>query len=241
MKFILVSAIVFITSLRTEAQEQYISPDQGHYAFLELYQLDSLGHSNSTGRYFGALYFSFLQSIEKQLEPFDPKTRELVRRFEKIFARFYIEACAAHRQNQPIAVNEWSAYFSNQSLQPIQYKLLGTNAHLNGALWQALTNTFSMEEMGQLKKEFVIFKKSLNHIYKLVYAEAVTSNQKLKNLATVSLGFSEVAGNFYLYKWRRRQMRLARLYWSQSPRYTALVKKVDRKKRNIDRLIIETL
>jgi hypothetical protein len=81
-----------------------------------------------------------------------------------------------------IEVAEWKAYFADTGLQPIQYKLLGTNAHLNGGLWQALTHSFTQEEMQRLKKEFVIFKKSLNHTYVIVYKEAIVDNKKAKLL-----------------------------------------------------------
>src|ERR1700750_2704567 len=77
------------------------------YSFRQLYELDSLGNSNSIGKYFGNLYFTFLQSIEKQLAPANSTTKERVRRFEKIFAQFYIDACKAYECHQPIAIQEW--------------------------------------------------------------------------------------------------------------------------------------
>lgn len=211
------------------------------YEFLQLYKLDSLGNSSSTGRYFGSLYCGFLQSIEKQLASADSGTKQLVRHFECVFAQFFIDACNAHQQNQPISIQEWRAYFSEPALQPIQYKLLGTNAHLNGGLWQALTHSFTKDEMQQLKSEFVIFKKSLNLTYTLVYHEAVDENKKIRSLVNLTIGIPKWIGNYYLYKWRKRQMRLARFYWAGSPKYSTLAKKVNIKKRKIDWLIIHTI
>ncbi|MFN2437808.1 MAG: hypothetical protein ABR503_01325, partial [Chitinophagaceae bacterium] len=116
-----------------------------------------------------------------------------------------------------------------------------TNAHLNGALWQALTQTFTEAEMAGLKREFVFFKKSLNRTYILVYNEAVEDSKTANAIRTVTLGLSRIIGNYYLYKWRKRQMKLARLYWSQSPRLEPLLKKVGMKKQKIDRLIINKI
>jgi len=242
MKNILIGIIIVIAGLAGKTQGTQLSLKYSvKYEFLQLYQLDSLGKSNSISRYFGSLYFSFLQSIEKQLSPADSVTRQLVRRFEKGFSQFYIDACEAYQQRRAPAIQEWSAYFSDSSLEPIQYKLLGANAHLNGGLWQALTNSFSQEEMQTLKNEFVIFKKSLNQTYKLVYHEAVADNRRVNDLEKLSVGTSQWIGNYYLYKWRKRQMRLARLYWSGSGKYFILLKKIKKKKRKIDWLIIHTL
>ena len=201
-------------------------------------QLDSIGNSQSISKHFGRLYYVFLSMVEEQLSGLDTPAQKMVRNFEKVFAGFYIDACNAHEANKEIAVGEWQAYYSRTDLSPIQYKLLGTNAHLNGALWQAFTLSFSQAEMEALKKEFVFFKRSLNRTYVLVYKEAVRDSKTANTIRNRSFGLSRLAGDFYLYKWRKRQMKLARLYWNDSPKFEALLKKVDLKKQKIDRLII---
>lgn len=241
IKYIFICIILICNSPAKSQGTQLSLKYSGPYEFLQLYQLDSIANSYSPGRYFGSLYFTFLQSIEKQLSSADSFSKHLVQKFERVFAQFYIDACNAHETHQPIIIREWEPYFSYPGLQPFQYKLLGANAHLNGGLWQALTNSFSQEEMKALRNEFVIFKKSLNQTYKGVYREAAASNKKVHALEKLSMGTSHWIGNYYLYKWRKRQMRLARLYWSASPGYSILLKKVERKKRKIDWLIIHTL
>jgi hypothetical protein len=221
----------------TEAPFQF--PDQ--YNFVQLYQLDSLGKSNSIAKYFGKQYFTFLQLIEKQLEPADSLTKEQVRHFEKNFAQFFIDACEAYCQHQSILIPEWRAYFSDSSLQPIQYKLLAANAHLNGGLFRALVQSYTQEEMNELKNEFDIFKKSLNTTYKLLYREAAAENRTIKKFDRITFGILRWAGNYYLYRWRRRQMKLARFFWTESSRYPALLKKIEKKKKKIDWLISHTL
>jgi hypothetical protein len=81
------------------------------YPFKQLYELGSIGNSNSPARYFGNLYFHFLESIENQLGPTDSLKTNLVRRFEKIFAQFYVDAYIAHQNDQSITPSEWKAYF----------------------------------------------------------------------------------------------------------------------------------
>ncbi|HEY2721468.1 MAG TPA: hypothetical protein VGI82_07075 [Chitinophagaceae bacterium] len=81
--------------------------------------------------------------------------------------------------------------FLSSSLQSIQYELLGANAHLNGGLWQVLTPSFSGEEMKTSKAEFVVFKKSLNQTYDLVYFEAVTQNKRAHGIKNCEWAFRD--------------------------------------------------
>ena len=201
----------------------YAKTQNPQYPFKQLYQLDSIRKSTSISKYFGELYFTFLQSIEKQLTPADSNTKKLIRRFEAVFAQFYIDACEDYKFHQQINITDWQSYFSDSSLTPIQYKLLGTNAHLNGRLWEALANSFTLDEMDMLKKEFVIFKKSLNKTYRYVYREATSSSINISMLRTFSFGIDKFAGYYYLYKWRRRQMKLARFYLSNSSCFNILL------------------
>ncbi len=205
------------------------------------YQLDSISHSNSIAKHFAGLYHAFLKSIESQVVTADTATQRLVRRFEQVFAQFYVDACHAHLHQREIKITDWQAYFSQNDLQPIQYKLLGANAHLNGGLWQALTSAFTKQEMDQLHKQFLIFNHTLNKIYRQVYKEGEQHNKKLSRLAMFSLGLDQLIGNYYLYKWRKRQMRIAKLFWNASTRLPAVSQRVLIRKNFIDRLIIKTL
>jgi hypothetical protein len=63
----------------------------------------------------------------------------------------------------------------------------------------------------------------------------------VRTLHILSLGLAKPIGNFYLYKWRKRQMRLTELYYAGSPRYERLLKKITRKKEKIDRLVVRNV
>ena len=217
----------------------YAKTQNAQYPFKQLYQLDSIGQSPSISKYFGELYFTFLQSIEEQLSPADSNTKKLIRRFEAVFAQFYIDACEAYRYHQEINIADWRPYFSDSGLKPIQYKLLGTNAHLNGRLWEALANSFTLDEMNMLKNEFIIFKKSLNKTYKKVYQEAASSTKNISMLRNFSFGIDKLSGYYYLYKWRRRQMKLARLYLSNSSCFNILLTRVNQNREKINKLIFK--
>src|SRR5688500_6198435 len=128
-----------------------------NYSFYQLYQLDSIASSPSIGRHFGALYFDFLQLVEAELVEADTSTRRLVRYFEQVFAQFFIDACIAYEQKRNIPLPAWRKYFENNDLNPEQYNLLGTNAHLNGGLAEAIAKSYTPEEWKKLKSEYVLF------------------------------------------------------------------------------------
>src|SRR5689334_13913371 len=135
---------------------------ENNYSFYQLYQLDSIGHSPSIGRYFGDLYYRFLLLVEEQLKRSDTATERLVRNFESVFAKFFIDACIAYKNGEQIQLTEWRKYFSDSTLQPIQYYLLGANAHLNGGLSSAIAGSYTPDEWKTIKKKYYLFNICLN-------------------------------------------------------------------------------
>ncbi|HYM92768.1 MAG TPA: DUF5995 family protein [Chitinophagaceae bacterium] len=216
-------------------------PQDNTYSFYQLYQLDSIGHSISPGSYFGKLYFEFLKLVEKKLSSTDTVTKRLVRNFEIVFARFFIDACIAYKDHQPIPLPAWRNYFTDTTLQPIQYKLLGANAHLNGGLAEAIKGSYTPKEWKQVKKKYIIFNSCLNETYRQVYKEAKQTNSRVRFLNRITLGFDKLLGYYYLYKWRKRQMRLAGHLYNNPSKYQPLLDKINRKKNRIDRLVIKNL
>jgi len=231
MKYCLI--ILFSLALQTNGVSQTKS-----YPFYQLYQLDSIGQSNSISRHFGSLYFDFLQLVEKELETADTTTQRLLRHFETVFAQFYIDACVAYQQHKEIPLPAWRAYFADTSLQFFQYYLLGANAHLNGGLAEAIAGSYTPSEWIQLKKKYVLFNKCLNQTFKKVYKETVANSKRAQWLSILTLGLAKPLGQYYLYKWRKRQMRLTENFYKGSAGYKKLSDKVNLKKRKIDRLVL---
>jgi hypothetical protein len=212
-----------------------------NYAFKELRQLDSISKSPGISRHFGGLYFHFLQLVEKRLVNADTTTQRLVRNFEAVFAGLYIDAARAWNNHEPIALHAWQAYFADTGLSPIQYKLLGANAHLNGGLSAAIAGSYTPSEWKYLKKKYVLFNKCLNKTYRQVYDEVLSSIPRARTLHGLSLGIDRIAGSYYLYKWRKRQMRLAQYGFTHSSRYKKFLDKISRKKDRIDQLVLTQL
>jgi hypothetical protein len=175
--------------------------------------------------------------VEKKLEDADTATIRLVRNFETVFAQFYIDACISYKNHEQIPLPAWRAYFADTTLEGFQYDLLGANAHLNGGLAEAIAGSYTPAEWGWIKKKYGLFNSCLNKTYRLVYQETVSRNEKAKMLDRLTLGTDKFLGEYYLYKWRKRQMRLTEYSFSRSAKYKKLLSKVTRKKERIDRMV----
>ena len=234
MKHFLVIPVFMLICCSCTAQEK-------SYAFRQLYQLDSIGKSSSISRYFGELYFQFLQRVEQQLQKSDTATQRLVRNFEIVFAQFYIDACIAHHRNEQVPLPAWRAYFADKTLEPVQYKLLGANAHLNGGLSEAIAGSYTDKEWRSIKSKYCLFNICLNNTYKHVYEETVTKNKRAKIFDKLTLGLDNYLGKYFLYKWRKRQMRLTEYNYTGTEKYKKFQAKVDRKKNRIDKIVVTWL
>jgi hypothetical protein len=234
MSFAILRSRLFMVCLIFSAE---LRAQDSSFAFIQLYELDSIGHSASIGKYFGSLYFDFLKQIEKELDHSDTATKRLVRNFEINFAQFYIDACTSYCCNKNIEYPAWQAYFRDSSLKPIQYKLLGANAHLNGQLAEAIASSYTPEEWKWIKSKYLIFNVCLTQTYRNLHKEAVHTNRHARWLHYISLGLDKPIGQYHLYKWRKRQMRLTEYYYQKSPKYDRLLRKINKRKKHIDWMV----
>ncbi len=211
------------------------------YPFYQLYQLDSIGASPSVSQHFGKLYADFLRLVEKRLEKADTMVKRLLRVFEEVFAQFFIDAAEDFAHHKPIRHPSWKKYFEDTTLSSAQYFLLGANAHLNGQLSMAIYNSYSPHEWKLLKSHYDLFNKCLNETYRHVYRETIYEHPRAQTLHLITFGLDKILGNYFLYKWRKRQMRVTEYRFSNSSKYQRLSDKIERKKNKVDRLIIVEL
>jgi hypothetical protein len=179
--------------------------------------------------------------VEEKLEKEDSATQHLVRNFEMVFAQFYIDACMAYKNHKEIPLPAWRAYFKDSTLESYQYYLLGTNAHLNGGLAEAIAGSYTPDQWIWIKQKYGLFNSCLNKTYRYVYRSTMDKNKRARLLHALLLGTDRMLGQFYLYKWRKRQMRLMKYHFAGSPQYKKLFDKINRKKERIDKLIFSQL
>lgn len=234
MKFVFAILLLFLLHVNGNGQAK-------EYPFYQLYQLDSIGKTSSICRHFGKLYFQFLGLVEAKLQNEDSATQKLIRNFEAVFAQFYIDACIAYGKNEEAPLSPWRTYFIDSTLQYYQYYLLGTNAHLNGGLAEAIGGSYTPAQWKWVKKKYHLFNWCLNQTYRYVYAETMDNNKRAQLLHAITFGLDKPFGYYLLYKWRKRQMRLMKYYFTGSPKYKKLLDKINSKKPTIDKLVIDQL
>lgn len=205
-------------------------------AGIVLKQLDSVAQSNGPGRGFAGLYVKTTIEIERQLVKMDSVSITQIRRLEKNFAGYFINACKKLSETNDTAAI-WHAYFKNSGSSDLKQKLLGINAHINGDLWQALRDSYGKEEIKEAGITVFLFHQSLLKVYNDLYTEAKTGNKKIKTFHVLSLGFGEAYGRHLLKKWRKRQIKLAMLYYFNQKKFERLKTKTERKKYKIDKMI----
>lgn len=233
MKNILIFFLLF-TTLKVQSQTWPTYSRQ-------LQCLDSIARCDNISCHFGKVYYDLLLLINEQFTTTDTATQRLVQYFEADFAASYINACIVYQDKTGEQSPAWGNYFADTSLTPVQYKLLGANAHLNGGFLETVTRYYQKEQWEVLDKNHALFATCLNKTYKQLYKEAFRNSNKIKALAFFTLGIDKLAGLYYLHKWTNRQRRLIDYHFTGNAKYKKLLARVNRRKESFDRLIVKLL
>ncbi|MEI9810137.1 MAG: DUF5995 family protein [Bacteroidota bacterium] len=140
-----------------------------------LKRLDSVRNSSSISRHFAEIYFQTTVNAVHFFSAADIKVQHLMERMETGFAGYFFRSANAYADNQ-VVPGEWKAYYKDKNAPSLQYILFGINAHINGDIWQALTNEFSQKELDELKTPYFLYYKQLLKEYRRVYESALASN-----------------------------------------------------------------
>lgn len=205
-----------------------------------LKKLDSITNSNSIASHFAKLYVESTEEAVRYFQKENQEKRSFIVRFEKSFAGYFFAAAEAYKNGNSISV-VWKDYFAESSLNPLQYELLGINAHINGDIWQALVTEFSWNELKQNRKIFLEFQKVLKNIYSNFHRRALKENEKMKYLHVISFGIERIYGKLMLKRWRKRQYNLVDWYYNKREKFHTELQILHGKMRRINRLILQHL
>ncbi|HWR33787.1 MAG TPA: DUF5995 family protein, partial [Chitinophagaceae bacterium] len=150
-------------------------------------------------------------------------------------ASYFIRSAEAFSQGTSIPV-EWESCFSHAGLSPVQYKLPGVNAHINGDLWQALTAEFSLEELRENKASYLKSNKGLLKIYNDFYHESFEASRKIRMPNAFSAGWINADE-----KMGKRLMKLAILFYTNKKEFDYRLRKLRFKMSRINRMILHTI
>ena len=118
---------------------------------------------------------------------------------------------------------------------------MGANAHINGDIWQALTNSFSRDELVTLKPFYKDYNKKLYQIFDELFDAGLACDRRLRNLHAITFGFDKVYGKILLHKWRNRQLKLAIYSFNNTRKFKKMKKRVEHKMQRIDSMITRKL
>lgn len=202
-------------------------------------RLESVRMCPGNERHFAELYLQTTHLSDLYIESLPAEGRSLMKRLEERFAIYFFRAIDSNNRCGDVP-GEWKNYF-NGNYSPLQLKLMGANAHINGDIWRALSENFSPEEIRELSPFYKRYDQSIKNIFDDLFKKGIRSHKRLHDLHVVTLGLDKVYGRMLLKKWRNRQLRLAILKLGNKQKFNALKKRIDKKRTRIDKMIIRRL
>lgn len=208
--------------------------------FRLLSRLDSVRKSTSVAKHFAAIYTETTALAILFFQYADTAEKNFIERLETAFAGYFFRAADKGREGKT-AADGWVAYFGDTSLSVLQYELIGINAHINGDIWQALTTTFTPEEIKRYKNSYLRFQEILVKQYKDFFDQSVQTHPLTRTLHRLTLGLDKFYGKLMLAKWRKRQLKLALLYFNDPAVFRQQWKKLQQKMKRTNQLILRRL
>lgn len=202
-------------------------------------QLDSIAREPAVSSHFARLYTETVLLSLRHYQDRDPVDKDFIRRFEETFAGFFFHAVMTNGRGQESAA--WYTYFRDSSRTPLQYQLMGINAHINADLSAALIKTFTKEELILHRKEFLGFQHALRSQFFRFYEANIGATGLTRILGTLPFGLTRSWGSVMMRKWRRRQFRIAMTHFTNPGKSARLLRKTNRAKERTDRLILRHL
>lgn len=209
-------------------------------AHLLLGKLELLATHPGEVRHFAALYRATTIEAIRFFAGHDEATRQFIRRLEWRFAGHFFQAVYGNGEAEHYP-RHWRTYFEKESLSPLQYCLLGANAHINGDIWRSLTEAFSLEEIQKYYPAFLDYEKGLWPTYRALYHYARQHHPILQWMHIITAGLSRHLGFSLLRQWRKRQVKLALLYYLSPSLFQKKQKKLERRMKWIEWMIVKLI
>ena len=201
-------------------------------------RVDSIALTAESERHFCKIYSQTMNTVAIQMQKIDSGSREFIQKFEIGFADYFLSAWMDDRTNNLSPQSGWKCFFSNRDAKPWQIVLLGVNAHTNIDIWRTLVYNFSEKEVMQYHKQMLAMQASVTKVHDQFFKTLLAQSRYLRFINTITLGFARRFGEKIIYKWRRRNVKLALLYYTNQKRFTRKLALVNRKKIKNDQRIL---
>ena len=217
----------------------YISGNiKKHVSPNSIQQIDSIAHTTGIASHFAKVYSQSMGNIAIQMQKEDSGANNFIKQFEIGFAGYFLDACMEEKDGNFSPAPVWKCYFSSIDAQPWQMVLLGVNAHINGEMWRALVENFSQNDIRRYKKQFLELQLSVAKLYNPFFDTIMVQNNYLRFINGFTKGLARKFGERVVYKWRRRQVQLAILFYHAPEKFRKRQALVNRKKQRVDQLIL---
>jgi hypothetical protein len=217
----------------------FFSSAQTKYNANLLDTLEQIAASNTPSAVFASLYYKAIEITNKHAHTLSKEAKEFTFKFEAAFAPLFFEAHKNYLLKKPLP-SSWQGYYKYSNLNELQYQFLGMNAHINGDMCNALTAVFTYDTLKKYKKPLIKYQSAFNTFFDSIYL----STKKVKGarfIHTITLGLDKWVGKKLVLKWRKRQIKMA-LLWYQNPKaYKRKKARVSKKMLWFDRFAIQHL
>ncbi len=177
--------------------------------------LDSLAYianTNTTAKHFAGLYYRAVEITNKYADKQPNSVKNFVFGFESLFGPAFTDTYQNAINNSPQTFF-WQQYYQDTTLNDLQYKFIGMAAHINGDMWIALKDKYGYDTLKKYRKPLLKFQKILNTFFDSIYT-APNDYKKLGRLRILTLGMDKYIGRTMVLHWRKKQVRMAMLYYT---------------------------
>jgi hypothetical protein len=210
MKFWMAFAVILF-AVKTTAQPKY------NARLLDT--LHQIAATNTPAKYFAQLYYNAILATNTFAASKPDSVRNFIFGFESLFAPTFFQSYQNYIQHGP-QVFSWQQYYSDTTLNELQYQFIGMNDHINGDMWLALKDKYGYDTLQKYRKDLLHFQKTLNTFFDSIYV-ASGRFKKIKHLHLFTFGADKIMGRQMILHWRKRQLHMALLYY-RNPKKCAI-------------------
>lgn len=222
---IIITAACAILSVTAYTQPRY------NAALLDT--LQTIASTQTPARHFAQLYYQAIEITNKYAADKPDSVRHFIFGFEAAFAPVFFTSYKNYISHTP-QIPAWEQYYKDTAMNELQYKFIGMNAHINGDMCRALKDTYCYDTLQKYKLHLIRFQEVLNTFFDSVYV-ASSEYKKLNRLHFLTIGLDRAIGKKMLLHWRKKQVQMAMLYYTNPRRFERNSKRVKRRMQRWDR------
>ncbi len=178
--------------------------------------LDLIAHSTTPARHFAKLYYRVIEITNAFADTFSENDKQFIFGFESYFGPAFFRSYKNYITKQPQEFS-WQRYYADSTMNELQYQFTGMNAHINGDMWRALKDKYPYDTLVKYRSTLIRFQKVLNNYFDSIYTGS-GRYKKVRRLHWYTLGMDKYIGHYLILHWRKRQDRLAQLFYTDPKR-----------------------